>query len=892
MRTLGACVLQAMVFVAGCGPGRAGSADGARSESSAPPSSDAAPGVDSEAPIARLPLLDCFGRDAVGCARGVLESPIGRYWDSPYGSGPRFLSPQGMVTVRPASAMGLGAGTLYFWARHFDALEPGQTHVLVQLAVIDDTGQVDTSNRAHVLFRDGDLEGLVAADALQVGPLGERADWQHDVIAPGQWHQYALSWDEREVCLFVDGGMLAHQARSAGGMSASVARVYVGARFDGSYAADSQIAHLVLWDARLSHPDIQRLFLAELGALKLPVAVQAAGQDGVPRDRLELPFAGPIPALDFHVTPALPIGPGARVLIGLGHSNGEFFGSPGSVTVDLPAGVTGAAECTSSARLPIAKMCSVTIDGTVPAGSELVLHLAELPLAAKATISRRDASNVWPQVFVDCGGDASCTGALLPVTSNPSLAFTAPAADPRVEVFARMPSTVTVGQPVSLRLWAEKADGAPDLDAAFTVSFGAIAGLSGLPSSYAFSAGPDGSAEITGLRFAAVPPQNPVALTATTDAGEGLNLNPVEVLAPASSPQLFWGDLHLHSTFSDGKEVASGLYPFARSRGLDFAAISDHVNTGDVYATPWEFNHTMNAADWQALQGLARSYDVPGSFVTLLAYEASIGSIWELSNCLGQGASRCPMVEGDWNVYFSSDSAPLPNADSVFAADGILATLATLDPLAVVIPHYGGRRADLLGLVGHPNQSLVPVLEIISNHTTPPDGAEGWASQIVASGGRLGFIGSSDDHSGHPGRSMWQTRYGYLAAWASSLDRAAILDAIRRRHTYAASHDDRPIVTVSANGGATMGDVVRLAAGEDPAMSVTVSSRAQVATASLVRDGSVAWQETPTSSTTAPPFAVTVSYSEPLPRNGTGYYWKIAFDNGSAVWTSPIWFDR
>jgi len=22
------------------------------------------------------------------------------------------------------------------------------------------------------------------------------------------------------------------------------------------------------------------------------------------------------------------------------------------------------------------------------------------------------------------------------------------------------------------------------------------------------------------------------------------------------------------------------------------------------------------------------------------------------------------------------------------------------------------------------------------------------------------------------------------------------------------------------------------------------------------------------------------------------YYWKIDFDNGSAVWTSPIWFER
>jgi hypothetical protein len=885
-----ACTLVVILAVAGCGgSGRSAQADGAIDVQV-----DGEPPGDSALPAGGVPLIECFDSQASGCVYGVLESPVTHYWDSPYGQGPRFLAPQGGVTVLPETTMVLGAGTLYFWARHFDPIEPGQTHVLVQVAVqapTIDGGQVDTGNRAHVLFRDGNLEGLVAQDTLQVGPLSERSDWQRDVLASGEWHQYALSWDERELCLFVDGGLLARQARSSPpGMTAAFPRVYVGARFDGTYPADSQIAHLVLWNERLTHPEIQRRYLAELQAVKLPVVVQAAAEDGVPRDRLELTWGGTLPVLDFHVTPAMPIGPRGRVLVGFPHSSGEFFGGPpwSGVTVDLPPGVTGSVDCASVPRLPSARACLVRIsDGTVPASTDVVLHLSQVPLAAKATISRKGASNVWPHVFVDCGGDAPCAGALLPVTAQPSLAFLPPPTDPRVEIFARMPSTARVGEPFSLHLWAEKADSAPDLDATFAVGLGAVPELGGLPATYAFVAGDDGSAEISGLTFTAVPVANPLAITATTDAGEVINVNPIEVAVPSSSPRLFWGDLHLHSTFSDGKEPATWFYPFARGRGLDFAAISDHVNTGDVYATPWEFNHTLAAPDWQELQTLARTYNAPGAFVTLLGFEHSVGRILDLFDC----PSRCPNVEGDWNVYFSTDSAPLPGAGSVFESDGLLATLATVDPAAVVIPHYGGRRADLLALTPE-NQAQVPVVEVISNHTGPPDGAMGWASQVINTDVRLGFVGSSDDHSGHPGRSMWGTRYGTLAVWADSLDRAALLDAIRRRHTYAASHADHPIVRVSANHGAMMGDSVTLTPGEEPAMTLTVVSRGPVTGVSVVRDGATVWQSSPSAASASGPYAVSVPYAEPLPASPTSYYWKVTFDNAAVVWTSPIWFAR
>ena len=130
------------------------------------------------------------------------------------------------------------------------------------------------------------------------------------------------------------------------------------------------------------------------------------------------------------------------------------------------------------------------------------------------------------------------------------------------------------------------------------------------------------------------------------------------------------------------------------------------------------------------------------------------------------------------------------------------------------------------------------------------------------------------------------------AAWAASLDRATILDAIRRRHTYACSHADRPIVRVNANHGSMMGDSVTLAKDEDPAMTLTVQSSAHVTSVSLVRDGATAWQSGPASTTSSAPYIVSIPFTEPLPRSPTSYYWKVTFDNTAVAWTSPIWFER
>jgi hypothetical protein len=186
------------------------------------------------------------------------------------------------------------------------------------------------------------------------------------------------------------------------------------------------------------------------------------------------------------------------------------------------------------------------------------------------------------------------------------------------------------------------------------------------------------------------------------------------------------------------------------------------------------------------------------------------------------------------------------------------------------------------------------VVELISNHTQAPDGAASWATEFLSAKPelRLGFIGSSDDHGGHPGRSMWWSRQGTMAVWASQLTREGVLDAMRRRHTYGYSHEDRPILRSSANHNAMMGDSVALGPGESPSLSLSGSSVRTASSVDLYRNGTLLWSSTPVVSG-AGVMKLSASFTDDGMTGPSSYYWRVVFDQGAtAAWTSPIWFER
>ena len=275
--------------------------------------------------------------------------------------------------------------------------------------------------------------------------------------------------------------------------------------------------------------------------------------------------------------------------------------------------------------------------------------------------------------------------------------------------------------------------------------------------------------------------------------------NPVRVLTDLPEQKLYWGDLHSHSALSkDG--VGFNSFAFARDHSnLDFFAMTEH-STGD------RRDPGITDAEWQFIQESVSSFYSSGEFVTLLAYECSLGRPY-----------------GHHNVYFLEPEAPIYRNHEVRTLEELWRRLRVHQSFTV--PHHSGIEwspgsGPTVSWEGdHP---LRPLLEIYSGHgqselfspddplsydqnvfdqrwkdwfpkqapATPevyrgmagPQSGEGpyYARDAWAAGLRLGTIASSDDHTARPG----QPSKGLAAVWAPRLDRPSIFEALRTRQTY------------------------------------------------------------------------------------------------------------
>lgn len=95
---------------------------------------------------------------------------------------------------------------------------------------------------------------------------------------------------------------------------------------------------------------------------------------------------------------------------------------------------------------------------------------------------------------------------------------------------------------------------------------------------------------------------------------------------------LFWGDLHCHSSLSDGVPLVSPSEELRAARdrtGLDFAALSDHTEWFfvDLHAfLKWGvvvYSEDTAAEKWLRVVDLCEEFYEPGFFVTLAGYEWS-----------------------------------------------------------------------------------------------------------------------------------------------------------------------------------------------------------------------------------------------------------------------------
>jgi hypothetical protein len=339
------------------------------------------------------------------------------------------------------------------------------------------------------------------------------------------------------------------------------------------------------------------------------------------------------------------------------------------------------------------------------------------------------------------------------------------------------------------------------------------------------------------------------------------------------------GDWHRHTEFSyDGVRDGSveDMFRYARDvAALDWVVNTDHDSgNGREYA-------------WWLLQKFTDAFQEPGQFTTLFGYERSVGYPHGHRNCLfaRRGIQTLPrLAQPDPKKRVATIHADdtrmlyryLHELDGICASHTSATNMGTdwrdHDPqVEPLVELYQGVRTSFeypdAPRAGHdPKSGKSPV---------QPGGwhPDGFIDNALKKGYRLGFLASSDHLSTH---------ISYCIALAEVPDRVSILDALKKRHCYAATDD---IVLDIRCGAHLMGDEVQTSA--PPRFEIHVVGTKPLAEIAVLKDSQVV--------TTVQPGKQEYqgSWQDPRPVPGRHYYYvRVRQNDEELAWSSPLWVDQ
>ena len=343
--------------------------------------------------------------------------------------------------------------------------------------------------------------------------------------------------------------------------------------------------------------------------------------------------------------------------------------------------------------------------------------------------------------------------------------------------------------------------------------------------------------------------------------------------------RLLRGEFHRHTELSAHRDWDG---PFEELWRYSYdAAAMDWIGPGDhdyPYAMQREYN-------WWFTQKQIDMYHNPPYFVPMFTYERSVVYPSGHRNVMfaERGIRTLPRLPGRQNLFGTPERGS-PDVQNLYR----------------YLKHFGGicavhTSATDMGTDWRDNDPEVePVVEIFQGHrqnyeepNAPlapkgPDDAiqgyhlDGFVWNALAKGYRLGFQSSSDHVSTH---------ISYAIVIAAERSREGVLDALRRRHCYAA-HDN--IILDVRLGEAIMGDETTVSG--KPELRIVVHGTAPIARIDIVRQvGS-----------NAPAYAyafephrrdVDVRWVDEEAKAGTRYmyYVRIQQVDKKLAWSSPIW---
>ena len=363
---------------------------------------------------------------------------------------------------------------------------------------------------------------------------------------------------------------------------------------------------------------------------------------------------------------------------------------------------------------------------------------------------------------------------------------------------------------------------------------------------------------------------------------------------------VFFGNLHSHTSYSDGRGTPNDAYTHARDiASLDFLAITEHnhAGAGDIADNPALYNGT----DPMSLRSAAQSFTQPGEFVAIYGQEFSTISSGNHANVfeVPEVIATSVVPNGRWDILLDEwiPAHPDDQGQPALLLLNHPATSNSPTHLEYGLDDFGGSlRAWVAALDAH--AQLINIINGPSHDRREPGRpSESEYLRYLNLGFHLAPTADQDNHRRNWG-SAAETRTGVIA---TRLDKPEILAALRSRHVYASQ--DRNLSIIPRVSGHLIGTVVEMA--EVP------PANTRLAISVVINDPDEPWAEYDIDvfsdqvggnedanvvHTTVATGNGTVSIDDLIYEGGHQYvFLRITQRNdedsdGDMVWTAPVWF--
>lgn len=311
----------------------------------------------------------------------------------------------------------------------------------------------------------------------------------------------------------------------------------------------------------------------------------------------------------------------------------------------------------------------------------------------------------------------------------------------------------------------------------------------------------------------------------------------------------YWGDIHSHSTLSDGSGPPRMAFAQARANGLHFFALTDHDG--------WL---TLDATEWDEIGNVATAANVDGAFVALRGFEYSNEEKGHI-NVFGT------------NTWVSRDD---PNYDTL---PEFYAWLAA-QPNAIAQfnhpdPSYGGTFDNF---AFNAAASAKIFMQEIGNNAQGYVRYEPQYPQSLGKGWRVAPTINSDTHQLTWGNDT-DHRTGIIAP---SLTQANVLDALRARRVFA-TEDKNLAIALQSNGvwmgstisaTSTLNFTVTVVEPDNEPMQLFLYDNGALVRSQAFTGGSITWN--------------VLHYGS----NNHYYYVRALQADGDIAYTAPLWSDN